>query len=340
MKPIPSPFPRLVSRTRKAIITIIGSVIAGVIANAISNGFLWHLVFPQHHVLRPLVINIPSTITATSKTNDGLRIVYQASAVSDRPNANPQVRCQPPSSSLFAIGSTIVSCTGTDIFGNSLMKSFQVIVEGPPPPPPRRALTEGPLGQALIIQSDLPGGWAPTDPSGFTDVGVGRIWACGQGPFSGTAFPASGQAAAATAAFEHSSSSDSVVTQAVSFYGDSARIYMESLVKAIQSCKPYDNSPKIESGPSLGGETLWLSAGSVSYSQEDVFVRVGSVLPLLESLTYHMEAQRIRGSSSILLKSPLIDWRPQKVAGRRGQLQSSATDIGLLRNCGMFRYEP
>src|SRR5437762_1600270 len=68
----------------------------------------------------PPLITVPEVVTAEATSSSGANVEFDVSGFSfvDPPPA-PTIACTPASGSRFALGSTIVSCTGTDSFGSS-----------------------------------------------------------------------------------------------------------------------------------------------------------------------------------------------------------------------------
>src|SRR6266545_3654627 len=82
----------------------------------------------------PPLITVPEVVTAEATSASGANVTFDVSGFSfvDPPPA-PTITCTPASGSLFALGSTIVSCTATDSFGSS-HASFTVFVGDTTPP--------------------------------------------------------------------------------------------------------------------------------------------------------------------------------------------------------------
>jgi len=78
----------------------------------------------------PPILTVPATITVNATSGAGTRVAYTASAI-DNVDPSPIVVCTPPSGSMFAIGTTNVSCTATDDTGNKTTQSFNVVVRLP-----------------------------------------------------------------------------------------------------------------------------------------------------------------------------------------------------------------
>ncbi len=73
-----------------------------------------------------LTVPGPTTVEATGP--DGATVDYFVSA-SDIVDSDVSIVCDFPSGSTFAIGTTSVTCTATDDFGNTVMETFDVTVE-------------------------------------------------------------------------------------------------------------------------------------------------------------------------------------------------------------------
>lgn len=74
-------------------------------------------------------LTLPANITAFADDNVGVRVAYTVTADQDA-----TVVCNPDSGSFFAIGTTTVNCTATNVFNVSSTGSFTVTVIGDPRP--------------------------------------------------------------------------------------------------------------------------------------------------------------------------------------------------------------
>jgi hypothetical protein len=74
----------------------------------------------------PTVVVSNRTVNATGA--DGAVVTF-APTVSDLCDPSPVMNCVPPSGSVFPIGTTTVSCTGSDASGNAFSNSFTVTVQ-------------------------------------------------------------------------------------------------------------------------------------------------------------------------------------------------------------------
>jgi hypothetical protein len=77
----------------------------------------------------PPVLTVPSSVTKDATSPTGAVVTFTATARDDV-DQKPAVRCTPASGSVFAIGTTLVSCTATDAAGNAASASFTVHVRG------------------------------------------------------------------------------------------------------------------------------------------------------------------------------------------------------------------
>jgi uncharacterized delta-60 repeat protein len=77
----------------------------------------------------PPTLAVPDPIVADAATPLGAQVTFQVTAT-DNSDPNPGVSCSPTSHSIFPIGTTIVSCTATDVSGNSATATFTVHVKG------------------------------------------------------------------------------------------------------------------------------------------------------------------------------------------------------------------
>jgi hypothetical protein len=77
----------------------------------------------------PPELTVPAQVVFDATGPTGATVIYAVSAT-DNADPNPKVECRPPSGSVFAIGTTKVTCTATDASGNTVTKSFDVVVKG------------------------------------------------------------------------------------------------------------------------------------------------------------------------------------------------------------------
>jgi hypothetical protein len=74
------------------------------------------------------VITVPADITATADNASGAVVDYAVTAI-DTADLNPVIDCNPPSGSVFPMGTSTVNCTATDASGNSSADAFDITVE-------------------------------------------------------------------------------------------------------------------------------------------------------------------------------------------------------------------
>jgi large repetitive protein len=72
-------------------------------------------------------LQLPGSLQITATTARGARVTYVAGAT-DSVDSTPQIACGPASASDFALGTTAVTCTGTDASGNQTQGGFTVLV--------------------------------------------------------------------------------------------------------------------------------------------------------------------------------------------------------------------
>jgi len=87
----------------------------------------------QQTDITPPEINVPGSITVEATSSLGVAVTFKATAT-DAANANPVVACNPPPGSVFALGTTTVTCIATDAAGNAARSSFTVTVRDITPP--------------------------------------------------------------------------------------------------------------------------------------------------------------------------------------------------------------
>jgi len=102
----------------------------------------------------PPTLTCPADITVEQQDAAGTSVEFAATAQDDQDPA-PAVVCDPPSGTVFPLGTTIVACTATDAAGNRAEGSFRVTVADTTPPvlvPP----------EDLRVEQTSPGG-TPVD---------------------------------------------------------------------------------------------------------------------------------------------------------------------------------
>lgn len=73
-------------------------------------------------------ISALTDVTAEATGPDGATITYAAPTASDLVDGSDSVACDPASGSVFALGTTVVTCASTDAAGNRAQKSFGITV--------------------------------------------------------------------------------------------------------------------------------------------------------------------------------------------------------------------
>jgi hypothetical protein len=82
---------------------------------------------------QPPTITCPQNVTVQVATGETSAVVtYPPPTVTDN-NPGATAACVPPSGSTFAVGTTPVTCTATDVGGNQAFCTFSVMVQGGPP---------------------------------------------------------------------------------------------------------------------------------------------------------------------------------------------------------------
>lgn len=81
----------------------------------------------------PPAIDVPGDVSAPATSADGAVVVYTAPATQDLVDGAGVAACAPASGSMFAIGSTTVTCTAADTAGNEASTSFTVTVTNAAP---------------------------------------------------------------------------------------------------------------------------------------------------------------------------------------------------------------
>jgi hypothetical protein len=77
----------------------------------------------------PPVLTTPGSIDVNATSPAGATVLFAATATDDT-DPSPTVACDPPSGSVFPIGTTTVHCTATDSSGNEAHATFSVHVKG------------------------------------------------------------------------------------------------------------------------------------------------------------------------------------------------------------------
>ena len=106
------------------------------------------------------VLTLPADMTVEATGAGGATVTYTASAL-DAVDGPITPSCSPVSGTVFALGTTVVSCTATDAAGNTASGTFSVTVvdtTAPPSPTPSPAPpgTSNPSPTSPPVGSELP----------------------------------------------------------------------------------------------------------------------------------------------------------------------------------------
>ena len=157
----------------------------------------------------PPAVGQPPDITVEATGSNGATVSFDLSGIASDDNGPPAIVCTPVAGTLFAIGSTAVSCTLTDTVTNeSTQTGFNVIVQDTTPPvisgtPANITIAAGPSGTAVTYSN-------PT----ATDVvdGTDQV---GCTPASGSTFAVGTTTVTCTATDAHGNSSHTTFTVSV-----------------------------------------------------------------------------------------------------------------------------
>ena len=100
------------------------------------------------------IINVPSPVVAEATSPAGALVTWTALTASDAVDGDVTVTCVPASGSVFALGTTTVSCSAADAHGNNATATFSVTVQDTTAPTltlPSQIIVEasGPFGAAV-----------------------------------------------------------------------------------------------------------------------------------------------------------------------------------------------
>jgi hypothetical protein len=84
----------------------------------------------------PTLDGMPAGIAVTALDVGGASVDWPMPTASDAVDGAPTVTCDPSPASLFAVGSTTVTCSATDAAGNVASASFDLLVSASPDPDP------------------------------------------------------------------------------------------------------------------------------------------------------------------------------------------------------------
>jgi hypothetical protein len=103
-------------------------------------------------------LNLPGNITLEATNPGGTAVSYLASA-SDAYGSPLVPTCLPPSGSLFTLGTTTVTCSASDIWGNATSGTFDVTITDNSPPElivPSDITVEATSGSGAVVTWDQP----------------------------------------------------------------------------------------------------------------------------------------------------------------------------------------
>ena len=148
------------------------------------------------------VVTVPANIIAEASSAAG-SIVTFASSASDLVDGTLSPTCTPASGSMFAIGTTTVTCTATDAAGNSGSASFSVTVRDATPPvidPHADITAEATSAAGAVVTYINPATMDAVDGAGVANClpASGSVFALGTTTVTCTATDARGNAATPT----------------------------------------------------------------------------------------------------------------------------------------------
>ena len=76
----------------------------------------------------PVLGPMPADIAVETTSADGIAVTFAPPTATDNEDPNPTVTCDPASGSVFAVGTTTVTCTARDAHGNTSTGTFKVVV--------------------------------------------------------------------------------------------------------------------------------------------------------------------------------------------------------------------
>jgi hypothetical protein len=117
----------------------------------------------------PEFLEPPAELVAEATDSAGASVSYPLPAVQDDVDPSPIVACTPASGSLFALGTTAVTCTASDSAGNSSTLTFPIHIVDTTPPvllnlPPDQSVSATSLDGA-VVQFAPPTAYDSVDPN-------------------------------------------------------------------------------------------------------------------------------------------------------------------------------
>ena len=144
-----------------------------------------------------------SNLVAEATGPDGATVTFAAPAATDLVDSNPAVSMNPVSSSVFALGETVVTVTATDASSNSVTASFTVTVvdtTAPEIPGSSNLVAEatGPDGAAVTFAAPAATDLADLNPAVSMNPASGSVFALGETVVTVTATDSSSNSATAS----------------------------------------------------------------------------------------------------------------------------------------------
>jgi hypothetical protein len=120
-------------------------------------------VDPNADTTPPVLAGMPADLAISTADTGGAVVTYSSPTATDDTDPAPVVGCTPPSASIFAVGSTVVTCTASDASGNTASDDFTVTVTYVEPPdttPPQLSVpadvavwTDDPAGLTVAYEA-------------------------------------------------------------------------------------------------------------------------------------------------------------------------------------------
>ncbi len=156
----------------------------------------------------PPVLSVPGTITAEATGPGGASVSFSVTATDDT-DPNPVIDCTPSSGSTFALGTTTVNCTATDVDSEVGNASFDIVVQDTTDP----TLGAMPANQTLPATSAAGASATYTTPTATDSVDTSVSVSCL--PASGSTFPIGVNTVTCTATDDEGNSSQGTFTVTV-----------------------------------------------------------------------------------------------------------------------------
>src|SRR2546428_12726593 len=153
-------------------------------------------------------LTLPGPITAEASSLSGAVVSYTPSAADNAGGSGlASSACSPASGSTFALGTTTVSCSATDLAGNSRSGSFTVTVQDTMPPVVS-------LPGNITKEATGPGGAAASYSASASDIVDGAVTASCS-PASGSTFPLAATTVSCSATDAHGNTGSASFTVTV-----------------------------------------------------------------------------------------------------------------------------